>query len=223
MTQAAEATINAASNLIDTLIATNRGDHHAFAYGEKRYSYQDVAALMNRTGNMMRAMGVRPGAKVLLMIPPSPALIASLLGAMKSGAVPVVGVSLDDADALKRCIGATTPSALVIHQAYLASAKEALSTLPAEAVVVVGTDVQGHHSFVDAIRGQSSWFSAEPVDAVSPAIGLWSGSTLRVISHAELAETLAGTGDFDQDPQSDGMRIATLLRAFSKGEEAVLR
>jgi hypothetical protein len=98
-----------------------------------------------------------------------------------------------------------------------------LSTLPAESVVVVGTNVQGHRSFVDAIRGQSSWFSAEPVSADSPAVGLWSGSTLRVIGHAELAEIVAGADPAGQDPESDGGRLAIMLRSFSRGEEALLR
>ena len=222
MTQVAEESINAAGKLIDTLIASNRGDRHAFAYGEKRYSYQDVAALMNRTGNMMRAMAVLPGMKVLLMIPPSPAQIASLLGAMKSGAVPVVGVSTSDADAMKRCIDATNPSAVVIHQAYLASAENALAALPADSVVVVGTDVRGHRSFVDAIRGQSSWFSAERVGGDSPAVGLWSGTTLRLIGHAELTEIVAGAGGLDEAAESEGARLLKMLRAFSKGEEALL-
>ena len=223
MTQVAEATINVASTLIDALIASNRGDHHAFAYGEKRYSYQDVAALMNRTGNMIRAMGVRPGAKVLLMVPNSPALIASLLGAIKAGAVPILGVPPSDADALKLCIGVTTPSAVVIHQTYLASAESALSALPAESVVVVGNDVQGRKSFIDAIRAESSWCSAERVGGDSPAIGLWSGSTLRLIGHAELAEIVAGAGGVDEDSESDGARLVTMLRSLSKGEETVLR
>jgi acyl-coenzyme A synthetase/AMP-(fatty) acid ligase len=172
---------------------------------------------------MLRAMGVKPGAKVLLMIPPSPALIASLLGAMKAGAVPVLGVAPDDADALKRCIAITTPSAVVIHQDYVTSAEDGLSSLPPDCLVVIGSDVQGRRSFMDAIRGQPSWFSAEPVGGDSPAIGLWSGSTLRLVGHAELAQIVAGTGSLGEDPENYATRLMTMLRSFSRGEEAVLR
>jgi len=52
----AELTPNVAATLIDALIASNRGDRHAFAFARKTYSYQDVAALMNRTGNMVRSL-----------------------------------------------------------------------------------------------------------------------------------------------------------------------
>jgi acyl-coenzyme A synthetase/AMP-(fatty) acid ligase len=212
--------MNVASTLIDALIASNRGDRHAFAFGEKRYSYQDVAALMNRAANMLREMGLRTGQHVPLLLPGSPALVASLLGAIKSGAVPVLQVPFDDAKTFKACVEATAPAAAVVHQSYLSSAGEALSALRADSVVVVGNDVQGHKSFVDAIRGQSSWFAAESVDGDSPAIGIWSGSSLRTISHAELAamvEARAAT-----DAESDIASIAAMLRAFSKGEVATL-
>ena len=185
MNETAEVTTNVASAWIDALIATNQGDHHAFAYGEKRYSYQDVAALMNRTANMLRALGLQPGARVLLLIPGSPALVASLLGSMKSGAVPIVGVPLDDPESVKRCVDATSPSAAVVHQDCLSASASALAGLPAkEAVIVVGKDTQGRKSFIDEIRSQSSWSSPEPVGKDAPAIAIWAGSSLHAMSHA---------------------------------------
>jgi hypothetical protein len=59
MPAVADATPNIAAALIDTLISGNRGDRRAFEYAGRTYSYQDVAALMNRTANMFVALGVR--------------------------------------------------------------------------------------------------------------------------------------------------------------------
>ena len=101
---------NVASRLIDTLIAGNRGDQQAFSYNGKRYSYQDVAALMNRAGNLALNLGVRPGERVLLLLPASPAFVASVLGVMKAGAVPVIDVPRDPAE-IERCIAAAKPAA----------------------------------------------------------------------------------------------------------------
>jgi acyl-coenzyme A synthetase/AMP-(fatty) acid ligase len=212
--------MNVAGTLIDTLIASNRGDRNAFAFGEKRYSYQDVAALMNRAANMLRGMGVRPGERVLVLLPGSPALVASLLGAVKSGAVPVLGAPADDGGALQRCAAASTPAAAVVHQSCLASAADALAALAADTVIVVGNDVQGHKSFVDSIRGQSSWFAAEPIDGDAPAIAVWSGSSLRTISHAQLAAMLDGEGA--TDAEAGIASTVAMLRAFSHGEVATL-
>lgn len=223
MNEAAEATSNVASTWIDALIASSRGDHHAFAYGEKRYSYQDVAALMNRTANMLRGLGLQPGARVLLLIPGSPALVASLLGSIKSGAVPIVGVSLADPEAVQRCVDATSPSVAVVHQSCLLASASALAGLAArEAVIVVGNDTQGHKSFVDEIRTQSSWSPPEPVGKDAPALGLWAGSSLQVMSHAELLGLVAGP-EAGQHPHTEGIRPLTeMLRAFAKGETAKL-
>lgn len=223
MNEAVEATSNVASAWIDALIASNRGDHHAFAYGEKRYSYQDVAALMNRTANMLRGLGLQPGARVLLLIPGSPALVASLLGSIKSGAVPIVGVPLEDSEAVQRCVDAATPSAAIVHQDCLLAAAGALAGLQArEAVIVVGNDTQGRKSFIDEIRTQSSWSSPEPVGKDAPAWGIWAGSSLQVMSHAELGARVAGH-DEGHHQHTEGIRPLTeMLRAFAKGETATL-
>jgi len=90
----ADATPNVTATLIDALIASNRGDRHAFEFARKTYSYQDVAALMNRSGNMVRKLGVTAEDRVLLLVPESPAFVASLLGVMKAGAVPIVGAPI---------------------------------------------------------------------------------------------------------------------------------
>lgn len=218
MTPAAE-TSNVASTLIDALIASNRGDRHAFAFGAKRYSYQDVAALMNRAGNMLKAIEIPSGAKVLLLLPGSPALVASLLGAMKAGAVPIVGAPVDDTAALERCVIAAQPAAAIVHQSVLGSAEAALSSLPADSIIVVGNDVQGHKSFVEAIRGQSSWLSATPLDSNAPALAIWSGTSLRIVSHGELAALVEGQGN---GLDGESARVLAMLRSFSNGDEAEL-
>jgi acyl-coenzyme A synthetase/AMP-(fatty) acid ligase len=225
MTQVADAAPNIATSLIDALIASNRGDRHAFSFNARRYSYQDVAALMNRTGNMVKGLGVEKTDLVLLLLPGSPALVASLLGVVKAGAVPVLGVPLEDAEALGRCVAATHPSAVIVHQDHLAYARKALSGISHDRVVVVGADAGGHKSFLDEVRGQSSWLAAEPVNRDAPALGIWRESALDTISHGEVA-ALIGDGDNGGVPRNaatDEMAVITaMLRAFSKGEEATL-
>jgi 3-hydroxybenzoate/4-hydroxybenzoate---CoA ligase len=219
----AELRPNVAATLIDALIASNRGDRHAFVFAKKTYSYQDVAALMNRTGNMVKALGVDKGARVLLLLPESPAFVASLLGVIKAGAVPIVGASVLDAEALERCIAAATPVSAIVHQTHLERVEQALATLPKDVVVVVGSDTHGHKSFVDEVRAQPSWLSAEPVSEDAPALGIWAGSALATISHREVATFVAGTGELGNVATSpEIVKIGAMLRAFSKGEEATL-
>ena len=127
MAEVADHVPNVASTLIDTLIASNRGDRHAFSYNDKRYSYQDVAALMNRTGNLLHGLGVEAGSRVLLLLPASPARVAGMLGAIKAGMVPVLGAP---AQALEHCIAIVKPAAAIVHEKYLQEAEAALAALP---------------------------------------------------------------------------------------------
>jgi acyl-coenzyme A synthetase/AMP-(fatty) acid ligase len=211
----ADAVSNAAAALIDSLIASNRGDRSAFQYAKKTYSYQDLAALMNRTGNMLKAMGVVDDAPVLLLLPESPAFVAALLGAMKAGAVPVVGAPADD-DALAGCVAAVKPAAAIVHEQTMSSVVRGLAALPRDAIVVAGQASDGYKSFAAEIRTQSSWLVAAPVGSDAPALGAWNGSSLVTASHADVA-TLVPCDVAAMD------RAIALLRTFAEGGQATFR
>ena len=224
MTHLADAASNVTTTLIDSLIASNRGDQHAFSFNDKRYSYQDVAALMNRAGNMVKRLPVEKGAFVVLLLPPSPALVASLLGVIKAGAVPVLGAPRDDAAALERCIAVVRPAAVIVHQDHLSGAGDGLGAVPDDAVVVVGTAPHGYKSFVQEVREQPSWLAPEEVSGDAPALGIWTGAALDTASHAELAAFIEA-GDVANafcDASAEGTMVAAILLAFSRGEEATL-
>jgi len=68
---------------IDRSISENKGDQLAIRYRDKRYSYNDLAALMNRAGNMLKKNNVGMGDQILVAVSASPSLVASVLGAMK--------------------------------------------------------------------------------------------------------------------------------------------
>jgi len=218
-----ESTHNIAAIVVDRLIATNRGDRDAFSYNGKRYTFQDVAALMNRAGSMLKAMAVPAGGSVLLALPPSPAFVGSLLGAMKMGAVPMIGAPSDPED-LARCVAATRPVTAVVHENRLSEAESALAPLARQAIVVVGAAVGGHRSFIDEMRTQPSWLPAADVRGDAPALGVWTGVTAQIVSHADVAAWLeeadAGrTGHGQGDP---ARAVRAMLRAFAKGEAAIL-
>jgi acyl-coenzyme A synthetase/AMP-(fatty) acid ligase len=226
MNQLADAIPNVATTLIDTLIASNRGDRHAFSYNDRRYSYQDVAALMNRTANLVKELGVEQGASVLLLLPPSPALVASLLGVIKAGAVAVLGAP-SDSGALERCVAKIRPSAAIVHENHLAGAETALATIPQDAILVVGTTAPDRYkSFLQEVRRQPSWLAAQDVARDAPALRLWTGSGVDEVSHAGLAAFIDGGGRIDGGSTEalghEAAAIGAMLRAFSRGEEATL-
>lgn len=222
MSTVADATPNVAASLIDSLISTNRGDRRAFDYAGRTYSYQDVAALMNRTANMLVGLGVRPGAHVLLLMPESPAFVASLLGAIRAGAVPVIGATTESDD-VERCIEEATPSGAIVHESCLPLVDAALARIPREAIVVVGNDAHGYTKFVDAVRAQASWIASAPIAADAPALALWNGRRMEVMSHADVGRLVGAEAPFSAEGVVPAVaRVRAMLRSFGAGDAVTL-
>ncbi|HZQ72637.1 MAG TPA: AMP-binding protein [Burkholderiales bacterium] len=151
---------NAAVRFIDRHVEASLGGKRAFEFNGKPYSYHDLAALANRAGNMLKALGVGPGARVAMLLPESPAWFGTLIGAMKIGAVPVVV-----ADANGFAEAARTARVCVIHARFLP-----VNEVAKDKTVVVGEAPQGHPSFVDLMRAQASSLAAQDVAPEAPAL-----------------------------------------------------
>jgi benzoate-CoA ligase family protein len=80
---------NLAAQLLDPHIAAGRGGRPAFRQRGETLTYDDLVSLAARAGNGLRARGVTAGDRVALLLPDSPAFVASFLGALRIGAVPV--------------------------------------------------------------------------------------------------------------------------------------
>jgi benzoate-CoA ligase len=80
---------NLAQYFVDRHVAEGRGSQIAIVYEGRRYSYSEIAALVNQAANGLRRAGVQPGDRVLIVLPDSPEFVAAYFGAMKIGAVAV--------------------------------------------------------------------------------------------------------------------------------------
>ena len=80
---------NLASHFVDRHIAEGRGSRTAVVYEGRRYSYAEIAALVNQAGKALRRAGVERGDRVLIVLPDSPEFVAAYFGAIKIGAVAV--------------------------------------------------------------------------------------------------------------------------------------
>src|SRR6202011_4661546 len=68
-------------------LALGRGDRTALIHPGGTITYDDLAALTNRIGNVLLDAGVRPGSRVLLALADSVAFVATWYAAQKIGAV----------------------------------------------------------------------------------------------------------------------------------------
>jgi 4-hydroxybenzoate-CoA ligase/benzoate-CoA ligase len=80
---------NAATHFIDRHLAEGRGGKTAFIDDKGRYSYAELAARVNRAGNLLKSQGVKPEQRVLIALLDGIDFPAMFWGAMKIGAVPV--------------------------------------------------------------------------------------------------------------------------------------
>lgn len=80
---------NMVTPLVDRHVSEGRGGRVAIQQDDRAYTYAELQALVNQVGNALRAAGVEQEQRVALLLPDGVEFVATFLGAMKIGAVPV--------------------------------------------------------------------------------------------------------------------------------------
>jgi benzoate-CoA ligase family protein len=80
-------TFNLATWFVDRHLEEGRGDRTALICGDERVTYAELAALVNRTGHVLRDLGVRQEERVLLALSDGVEFVATWYAAQKIGAV----------------------------------------------------------------------------------------------------------------------------------------
>src|SRR5215470_3757566 len=80
---------NAAEYFVDRHVREGRSDAVAIECADRRITYGNLHASVNRAGSALRELGIRPEERVLLLMLDSPEMILAFFGAIKIGAVPI--------------------------------------------------------------------------------------------------------------------------------------
>ena len=80
-------TFNLATWFVDRHLEEGRGDRTALICGDENVTYAELAELVNRTGHVLRDLGVRQEERVLLALSDGVEFVATWYGAQKIGAV----------------------------------------------------------------------------------------------------------------------------------------
>src|SRR6185437_4179987 len=84
------ARLNCAAELLDSVIASGRGDSTVFLYEGSRWKYRDLFDAANQIAHVLTEdLGVVPGNRVLLRAPNTPMLAACWFAVLKAGGVVV--------------------------------------------------------------------------------------------------------------------------------------
>jgi benzoate-CoA ligase family protein len=196
---------NAASYFIDRHVVEGRAGRIAFADDNGTYSYGDLAARVNRAGNVLRSLGVGAEDRVLLCLLDTFDFPALFWGAIKIGAVPVpisTMLRAADYDYLLRDCAAKVVAVSAELQGQWTSVAPAYRGL--RAVLVTGKferDCGGLFQGFDTLVAQADpHLECEP--CVPDSVALWlysSGSTGKpkaaVHLHSHLIHTAVLNGE----------------------------
>jgi benzoate-CoA ligase family protein len=179
----ASTSIPDALNIADYLVARHlrngRGDRVAVITADGPISYRELDALVNRTGNALRALGVAPEQRIVLLLHDGPAFYASFLGAIKIGAVPVpINTLLRQAD-YQFVLTDSRAVAAMVSEPLVGEVLPIVHLLPRlKHLIVSGGIVDGLPSLEGLIDQASS--TLDPADTHKDDAAFWlysSGST----------------------------------------------
>lgn len=171
---------NAATCFVDRHLREGRAGNTAIECADERVSYQQLSDRTNRVGNVLRRLGVKPGERVLMLLPDTPEFLYCFFGAIKVGAVAVplntllkpheYEFLLNDAQAKVALVGEFLLPLLEV------TPRERFRYL--REIVVVGKSTQRHVRLGDAMTESSPELQPAAMGNEAPAFWLYSsGST----------------------------------------------
>jgi benzoate-CoA ligase family protein len=176
---------NAATTFVDEPLERGWGDRIAFVQGARRVTYHEFAELTNRTGNVLRELGVEMEQRVMLLLYDSPEFACSFFGAIKIGAVAVPVSTLLRAEEYAYYLNDSRARVLVAHEPLLAEIEPVVGQLTfLKHIVVVPVGMTRRpgaerYQHLDALVKRAS-SSLAPAETVADDAAFWlytSGST----------------------------------------------
>jgi acyl-coenzyme A synthetase/AMP-(fatty) acid ligase len=216
MSATAEITVNAASSIVDQHVTGNEGDRLAFRFRDKRYSYYDLAALTNRAGNLIKRHDINPGDCVLVAASPSPAVVATVLGAMKIGCYALLVSASTGGDRLCQVVESLDPKLLILESSRASDYSSFTARIP---TVVIGDAPAGFSSFVEEMRSSPSSLAKRLVANEAPAIAIATSNDVLTFSHEQIAGALSGSPIVLRYDQWD---VGSAVAQFGRSGEAII-
>jgi benzoate-CoA ligase len=140
-----------ASTLLDSNLEAGRAGEVALLLEEGTVRYAELARLTGGVARWLLALGVEREQRVLMILDDSPAFVATFLGAMRIGAVPVPVNLMDRLDNFAYYLDDSYASVLVVDDELVPKLESILAKRPEVQVVVVGGDGDGYPSFEDSV------------------------------------------------------------------------
>jgi len=171
-------TFNQAEFLVDRHLKEGRANNIAIYYEDQKISYAELAAMVNRTGNALKDLGLEIENRVMLILPDCPEFLYSYLGAMKIGAAPIPVNTLASPQDYSYFLNNSRAKVLILSQDVLPkieSVKRELKHL--RHIVVVGQAPAGTLSFDKLVSGASDRMEAAETSKDDMAFWMYTSGT----------------------------------------------
>ena len=170
---------NAAVDLIERNLSAGRAGKLAFRDDRTSLTYGELAEQVDRWANALRALGVEPEQRVLLILLDTVDFPVAFLGAIKAGVVPVPVNTLLTSEDYDFMLRDSRAKALAVSAALYDKVAGILERQPAlKHVIVSGEESRGHERFADLLAAAPA--KAAAAATTSDDICFWlysSGST----------------------------------------------
>ena len=134
---------NAADFFLDRNLAAGHGSRPALYFRDRVLTYDQLAKMVNKTGNALRELGVQIEDRVLLILLDTPEFLACFWGAIRIGAVPVPCSTLLTADDYHYFLNDSRAKVLVVNQTLLPVINQIRGDLPYLRDLIVVEEGQG--------------------------------------------------------------------------------
>src|ERR1700722_6861388 len=170
---------NLAEHFVDRHIRQGRGEKTAIRCEDRSFTYAQIAEEINRAGNGLLTIGVRPTERVLLVLPDCAEFASAYFSIMKIGAIAVpTNTALRPSD-YAYLLDESEATALIVHSAAFAQVEPVLAERKSLRHVITCGERQGDFvSWNDLLAEQSPDLAPELTKKDDIAFWLWtSGST----------------------------------------------
>lgn len=160
------AKFNLSEYFLDRNLDEGRSDKVAVIVGDERRTYGEVAARVRRLTAALRARGLRPEDRVLIVLPDGHEFVETWFACLRAGGVFAMVNPLLKAGDYEKYLAYTKARVLVTHSAVLPEIGEAARAARlCDEVLVVGDDAGGFTAYEDALAAHES---DHPLAAVEP-------------------------------------------------------
>lgn len=214
---------NVAVPFIDRHVEEGRGDRVAIRTATESVTYGELAGRVNRCGNLLRARGIAPGERLLMVVKDCPDFFYVFWGAIKAGIVPVPLNTLLRAGDYQYMIDDSGCAGVVYSPEFAGEVEPALAAASHRPAHVLRTEGDGD-SVAGALAGQPDALEAAPAKAEDDCFWLYSsGSTGRpkgaVHAHRDMVVTsqLYGADLLGVTAEDSCFSAAKLFFAYGMG------